>query len=186
MRTASPLLNATPTITPWYRQRWPWLLMLGPALVVLAGAFTPYLAYTRQDAMVVDDYYKQGKAINQDLRRDRAATMLRLSWEARYDPARGALSGQLRSFERPYGRSFKLYLAHATLPELDIARDVTPDADGRFVVQVGTLARARWQAVVESGERDWRLAGAWHWPQQATVLLRADGAVVQTGDTAHR
>ena len=25
---------------PWYRQRWPWLLMAGPAIVVVASMYT--------------------------------------------------------------------------------------------------------------------------------------------------
>ena len=70
------------TVTPWWRQRWPWLLMAGPAIVIVAGVYTGYLAFTRQDALVVGDYYKQGKAINQDLRRDRAATALGLALHA--------------------------------------------------------------------------------------------------------
>ena len=174
MRSASPLFNTSTTAPPWYRQRWPWLLMLGPVLVIVAGAFTSYLAFSRPDAMVVDDYYRQGKAINQDLRRDRAASALRLSWQARYDPVRGTLSGELRSVERPYALPFKLYLAHATLPAQDISRNVVPDANGHFEVNVGVLARSRWQTVVEGQERGWRLAGVWHWPQRDTVTLTAD------------
>lgn len=174
MRSASPLFGATATVPPWYRQRWPWLLMLGPALVIVGGSYASYLAYSRQDAMVVDDYYLQGKAINQDLRRDRAAAALRLALQARYDPALGMFSGQLSSVGRPYGLPFKLYLAHATMPELDVARDVVPGPDGRFAVVVGPLARARWQVVVEGQARDWRLAGTWHYPQHDTVALTAD------------
>jgi hypothetical protein len=69
-------LEETRNAKPWYAQRWPWLLMLGPVLVILAGSYTCWLAFSRQDALVVDDYYKQGRAINQDLRRDRVATAM--------------------------------------------------------------------------------------------------------------
>ena len=44
---------------PWYLHRWPWRLMMGPFLVVIAATYTGWIAFTRQDAMVVDDYYKQ-------------------------------------------------------------------------------------------------------------------------------
>lgn len=90
------------SVTPWYAQRWPWLLMLGPALVVVVSSYTIYLAYSRQDAMVVDDYYKQGKAINQDLRRDRAASAMQMAFEAlrrRHRPAARARD-QLRQAAR--------------------------------------------------------------------------------------
>ncbi|MDB5935308.1 MAG: cytochrome oxidase assembly protein, partial [Massilia sp.] len=37
---------------PWYTHRWPWLIMLGPAVVIVGGSFATYLAITRPDAMV--------------------------------------------------------------------------------------------------------------------------------------
>ena len=82
---------------PWYTHRWPWLLMLGPAVVAVAGIATSYVAFTSQDALVVGDYYKKGKAINQDLRRDRAAAALGLAVELRYDAAAGLLRGHVAS-----------------------------------------------------------------------------------------
>ena len=30
---------------PWYREPWPWILMAGPAAVVIAGLFTAWLAW---------------------------------------------------------------------------------------------------------------------------------------------
>ena len=39
---------------PWYREPWPWLLMAGPAIVVVAGLFTAYLAVTSFDGFAVD------------------------------------------------------------------------------------------------------------------------------------
>lgn len=73
---------------PWYRQRWPWLLMVGPAWVLAAGAVVGYLAFSRPDAMVVDDYYAQGKAINQDLRRDQVALASRIGIDLVYEEDR--------------------------------------------------------------------------------------------------
>ena len=169
--TAQDALN---TEGPWYRQRWPWLLMLGPAIVVVGGVRLGFVAFNTQDAMVVDDYYKQGKAINQDLRRERAATAMGLVFDARYDAAAGTLSGVLRGAGGPVNAPFRLHLAHATQPEKDRKLDVAPDGEGRFVLALPALERARWQVVVEGGGRDWRLAAAWHWPQQQTLAIRAD------------
>ncbi len=174
MHAASPLISRTATTRPWYAQRWPWLLMLGPALVVVAGSYTGYLAFTRQDALVVDDYYMQGKAINQDLRRDRAASALKMRFEANYDAATGVLAGRVDSFGRPFTAPLHLYLAHATQPAKDIARDLRPDAQGRFSVALPDLGRARWQVLVEGQQREWRLAAVWHWPLQSAVAIDAD------------
>ena len=54
-----PISPRTPA-PPWYRQRWPWLLMAGPAIVVAASMVTLWLAATTDDAIVADDYYKRG------------------------------------------------------------------------------------------------------------------------------
>lgn len=159
---------------PWYAQRWPWLLMLGPALVILAGSYTIWLAFSQQDALVVDDYYKQGKAINQDLRRDRVATGLGLSFNARYDAATGKMNGTLLSFGVPVAGKIRLHLAHPTLPEKDLQLEAQLDRRGEFGVGLPMLERARWQASVESERRDWRLTGTWRWPQQQTIDIKAD------------
>jgi hypothetical protein len=169
--TPTPKLRTAP---PWYAERWPWLLMLGPFLVIVAGSITAWLAYTRQDAMVVDDYYKKGKAINQDLRRDRAASAMRLTFAARYDAAAGMLQGQISSAGKPLTTAFVIKLAHSTLPEKDLALAAVPDAQGRFSVALPMLERARWQVAVEGNANDWRLASAWRWPAEQSVTIAAD------------
>lgn len=63
---------------PWYKERWPWLLMAGPAIVIVAGAVTVWLAVVSNDGLVTDDYYKQGLAVNQQLHRDHQAGNLGL------------------------------------------------------------------------------------------------------------
>ena len=61
---------------PWYREPWPWILMSGPAVVVVAGAVTMWIAFASADGVVVGDYYKRGLAMNQDLQREQAAQQL--------------------------------------------------------------------------------------------------------------
>jgi hypothetical protein len=45
---------------PWYRQLWPWLLILPPAMAVIGGAITLYLALTRPDTLVRQDCVRDG------------------------------------------------------------------------------------------------------------------------------
>lgn len=171
MRT-TPIPNAA---APWYTERWPWLLMLGPASVLVAGGIAAWLALGHPDAMVVDDYYKQGKAINQDLRRDRAASALRLRLQARYLPAAGRIEGRIDSAGQPVTAPVRISLAHPTLPERDIVLLARPGADGAFSVTLPALEKTHWQVVVEGGRRDWRLARAWDWSRQAELVIVADG-----------
>jgi hypothetical protein len=173
------VMHASPVLAragegPWYSHRWPWLLMFGPLFVICGGAFAGYLAISRPDAMVVDDYYKQGKAINQDLRRDRAAAALALSFEAHYDAASATLSGNMRGAGQPLAAPLHIYLAHPTQPDKDIKLLVQADAAGHFAAPLAALEHTHWQVVVEGARREWRLARGWSWPQQQRLEIRAD------------
>ncbi|HZV65037.1 MAG TPA: FixH family protein [Telluria sp.] len=162
------------TAHPWYRHRWPWLLMLGPLLVLVGGSVAAYLAYTRSDAMVVGDYYERGKAINQDLRRDRVASILRLAFEARYVQQTGTLDGRLLEFGQGVAKPFHLHFAHPTLPARDLQLEVQPDASGKFSVAFPMREPVRWQVLVEGEQREWRLSRSWHWPRQPVLEIHAD------------
>jgi hypothetical protein len=168
-------MNIHPAATgaaPWYAHRWPWFLMLGPASVLVGGSIATWLALGHPDAMVVDDYYKQGKAINQDLRRDRVASAMQLVLQLRYEG--GRLSGRIQSTGRPLAAPFTIRLAHPTLPQRDLALLVKPHADGSFSVPLPVLEHTHWQMVVEGNLRDWRLARSWDWPRESALAIEAD------------
>jgi len=160
------------TSSPWYRHRWPWFIMLGPAAVMAATAVSAVLALRQPDAMVVDDYYKQGKAINQDLRRDRMASALRLSLSARYRG--GRLKGRLESFGRPMLAPFRIHLAHPTQPRKDRVLDARPDEQGNLDVALPALEMTHWQVVVEDEGRQWRLARGWSPAREEALEIVAD------------
>ena len=172
-KTAS-ILNATQDEGPWYKHRWPWLLMMGPFAVVIAGSITIWIAMTQQDALVVDDYYKQGKAINQDLRRDRVATDLGMQFLAHYDASTRVLSGTVSNKAKQNIGSISVRLIHATIPEKDVVLLVQPDTAGNFSIALPMLDMGRWQVLVENENRDWRLNGIWTWPAQPDIVIEAD------------
>jgi len=83
---------------PWYREPWPWIIIAGPASAVVAGVALLWLAIDSNDGLVVDDYYKEGLAINQVIRRDQAAFDLRYR-------AQAVLSEYFDRFDVPNGDS---------------------------------------------------------------------------------
>jgi hypothetical protein len=183
MKNQAHLMTRLSTVSaPWYAQRWPWLLMLGPLVVVAAASYTGWLAFSRQDALVEDDYYKEGNAINQDLRRDEEAIRRGIAGSLRYDAMQGTLSGKLQNIAGQAGQSdqrtapatdqrLRLRLIHSTLPEKDIDLFVLPDAQGNFSVRLPLLEMARWQILIENAQDDWRLHATWNWPRQRSVEL---------------
>jgi hypothetical protein len=68
MNKATP---AGPTVseaaTPWWHFGHVWLVIAGPAVVVVAAFVTLWLAIKIPDPVVADDYYKRGMEINKTL-----------------------------------------------------------------------------------------------------------------------
>jgi hypothetical protein len=62
MKTTRPCESAP---TPWWKFGHVWLVVSGPVVVVVASFITLYLAVTRPDPVVSEDYYQQGININQ-------------------------------------------------------------------------------------------------------------------------
>jgi len=63
---------------PWYRQFWPWFIMVPPAASVIGGVLTFFLA-GGEPSMVVDDYGRIAMATEQRAERSRHAEELGLA-----------------------------------------------------------------------------------------------------------
>lgn len=153
---------------PWYRHRWPWLLMAGPAVVVVAGVITLWLAVRSNDGLVADDYYKQGLAINRTLARAERAQAMGL--EARLAVREG--QAQLRLAGHPgvvLPPRVRLTLSHPTRSGLDQALLLTGQG-GVYTGPAVELPAGRWQVVIEDEAATWRLAGAASLTEREVVL----------------
>ena len=61
-----------PDCDPWWRHGHVWLLISGPAAVVVAGLATAWIAVHGADTLVTEDYYRRGIEINKTLAADKA------------------------------------------------------------------------------------------------------------------
>jgi hypothetical protein len=61
-------LRETSQLQPWYRYPWPWVAIAIPAIAVVGGFFTLYLAITNPDPLIVDE--QQYREIRADLQAD--------------------------------------------------------------------------------------------------------------------
>jgi uncharacterized protein len=62
------LQNQQTLAAPWWKYGHVWLVLSGPAIVVVASFITLYLAVSRQDPVIEEDYYKKGVEINETLK----------------------------------------------------------------------------------------------------------------------
>jgi hypothetical protein len=160
----------TATPAPWYRQRWPWLLITPPLVAVIGGIATLVLAVRSNDGMVAADYYKRGLAVNAELSRSRRAAELGLVGEVR---AGGENSGDAvyvrLSGDRalPPEAVLRIRLVHPGRGGADrvaLLSRVSADIDGRRAEYSGQWEEAAalavpiaWRVVLEG--REWRLDG---------------------------
>jgi hypothetical protein len=169
---------------PWYRQRWPWLLMLPPLAAVVGGAVTIVLAIRSNDGMVAADYYKRGLAINAELTRGERAAELGLVAEVQADGEAAGDTVQVRisaASMLPPEAALRIRLVHPGRSGADrtamLAR-VSADADGRGADYRGAWEAAMplgapvaWRVVLEG--RQWRLDGGIAAGESRAFRLRA-------------
>src|SRR3954470_22021591 len=98
----------------WYREPWPWLLMSGPALVIVAGFYTLWLAIQSDDGLVADDYYKRGLAINQTLSRAQRAEQMALVGRVEFDGDSPQIRARLSGSGNGLPPVLRLRLVHPT------------------------------------------------------------------------
>ncbi len=52
---------------PWWKYGHVWMVIAGPAVVVVAGFFTLWLAMRQPDPVLAEDYYQRGIDINKTI-----------------------------------------------------------------------------------------------------------------------
>ncbi len=57
---------------PWWKFGHVWLVLAGPALVVVAGLVTAYIAMRAPDPVLAEDYYRRGLEMNKTLALEKA------------------------------------------------------------------------------------------------------------------
>lgn len=168
---------------PWYREPWPWILMAGPFVVIVAGVVTTYLAIVSNDGLVADDYYKQGLAVNQRTARNLHAG--ELGMQAEILPG-GADATQLRVFLKALPdvampASLVLRIVHPTRGGLDQSLNLVADGTGFYSGKLTAPLSGRWHVTLEDDKREWRLVGDWEVEKQSSLRLAAAAAAGNGG-----
>lgn len=155
---------------PWYRHGWPWFLMLFPALAVVSGVITLIIAVRTFDGMVVDDYYKEGRAIVQSIERTDQARALGLKASVRIAGERLRL--ELSAADAAsLPDTVLLTIAHPTRDGYDqILRLSGPG--GVYEAAIAPLSAGRWLFQIEDADgRSWKLNGVAWLPAEAAFAI---------------
>ena len=163
----------------WYQEPWVWLVVGGPAIVVVASLYTGFLAYRGADKVVAQDYYKQGLMINTNLRHDANARDRHMSADLAFERANGRIAMHVKSdVELPDSLQLSIAESGSDSAVNEIIRRGTLKRTGPGTYQLTYFPPSEhefqdsklWHVKIEAP--DWRLTGDWPNPMHAQLQLK--------------
>lgn len=158
---------------PWYREPWPWILMSGPFIVVVAALTTAWIAVKTDDGLVTADYYKKGLAINQTLISSEQARKAGLAAGIRI--AGHGLSIRLQATDPAFALPSLLLvsISHPTRAGLDQTFQLTRAGDMYSSDTINLPVSGHWLVLLEDDKKTWRLLGNVVLPANGETLIGA-------------
>ena len=167
--------SVTPPVTspvrPWYREPWPWLLMLPPLLSIVGGLTMVHLAIRNPVALVVADYARIEALTSERHARDAQAAALDLRAELSFAPEP---DGQVRVRLMPassgsvWPDALHLRLQHVAYDSAD--RTLLLRRQDAAYAGVVSLAAGVYEVELLPPDGAWRLAGTLRRLPDALVL----------------
>ncbi|HUL41637.1 MAG TPA: FixH family protein [Burkholderiales bacterium] len=162
-------INAEQTTKPWYKEPWPWILISGPFIVVVAGFFTLWLAIHTDDGVVTEDYYQKGLAINQTLKRDEFAAAHHYRATLLISPEHAGVRVFL-SGDGPLPASIRMRISHTSRSGEEQVISLRSIGAGTYEGRLGSYGSGRHLLVLEDNSATWRLSAWWDpAPQDQTL-----------------
>lgn len=158
-----------PIARPWYREPWPWFLMSGPVIVIIAALVSAYIAVRSSDGLVTEDYYKQGLAAGETLAKDQHAKELGVVAGLRLTEDRVQVS--LRTSQgMAMPSALVVMLSHPTRAGVDQKAVLKPSGSA-YVGELNLPASGHWLVLVEDEAKTWRVMGSVMLPAAGEVLI---------------
>ncbi|AGH81692.1 hypothetical protein PCNPT3_08770 [Psychromonas sp. CNPT3] len=150
----------------WFKQFWPWFLIILPLCAVVASISTFVIATNNQPDMVVDDYYTVGKAINVDLSLLKEAKKRGI--EATVTQTENQLSVSFVGLKEYSAILFSLH--HPTIAQRDHVTMLTADAQGRYHFESEKVLTGKWRLRIEPFDKSWRLEKTIYLPSKNILM----------------
>jgi len=158
----------------WYREPMLWLVVGIPLTAVVVGMMFLTAAIVTWDGLVVDDYYKKGKEINQLIERDQRATALGLKATLKYDHNAGLLTAAMTTGNHSSVLSDNAVVVryvHRTRSGRDEKFVLERVADNVYVGYAAPPQEGLWSIQVDAPT--WRLGTRVQLPVTGGVALRS-------------
>ena len=139
---------------PWYKQFWPWFLIILPLCAVVASFTTLKIALDNSDSLVAEDYYKEGKGINADLRKVKYAKQIGMQFLAK------VIDNELIITQEggpEYRAALNVQFFHPTLADKDFSTNATTDANYHYRIALAEHIQGPWEVRIEGFDGKWRI-----------------------------
>lgn len=153
---------------PWYKQLWPWLLIAIPVFTALKAVHTVIIMQQHSPDLVVDDYYKEGRAINMQLAKYREAALRNLQATILIAGDKAVVRFAQNSV---LDGEVHLDFYHPTLAARDFALDAERSGELLYVANLPLSPQGKWQLVVSDASKDWKLRADLNLPASAEIKL---------------
>ncbi len=132
---------------PWYREFWFWFVFSPLIYIMIMCSITVSIALKGADDVIVDNYYKEGRMINQALEQDERARELGLTGELRFDRTSGEV--QLRIANPPADPALMpdtllLMMGHPVKEERDQLINLRAIAPGEYRGELLEMPEYSW------------------------------------------
>lgn len=158
--------QSSSAVAPWYRQSWAWFVLSPLILIVFVCGVLLTVAYKQADDVVIDNYYKEGRMINQRIEEDRQAREIGLGAELRFDMTSAEVLLTLVANEgAELPDTVILHLDHPIEADFDLEIELLSIAPGRYRADLDQRLAHRWyvrlmpKVTADNAENFWRLMG---------------------------
>ncbi len=165
-------------LLPWYRQVWFWMVV-GPLLfIMMFCAITVSMAFHYSDDVVADNYYKEGRAINQVLEQDEQALALGLTANVRFDHTTNEVLVSIKN-SKNLPKKILLFMDHPVKKNKDqhmVLQEIVP---GEYRAELAARLEYSWYLslvpevdVSRRKQANWLLSGGIDFSKRAEAFLQ--------------
>jgi hypothetical protein len=159
---------------PWHSYPLVWMMIAIPFSAVIMGVVMIWLAVGTEDGLVVDDYYKQGLAINEDISRDKRAAELGLNANIEFDNSTRIIHLKFdKGIIESYPEKLHLHIQHATREDSDILVVLDHGIGDQYIGHSSEkISDGIWY--FELAEADWKLNARSYVRTENFIQLNSD------------
>ncbi|MFN6972144.1 MAG: FixH family protein [Rheinheimera sp.] len=155
-------------VKPWYKQVWPWVLIAIPFATMLKAVHSVYLMNQQSPDLIVDDYYREGRAINMNLAKYREAASRNLQANILV-----AANKAILKFESSpiLDATLQLRFVHNTVAAYDFEVKAERSGENLYVAELPRTVTGKWNLIVTDQTEQWKLRASFLLPQNEAIKL---------------